>query len=141
MISTQSPMFILSLKIKMTWIFINPAFLVFLTNIWLNVHVIEGSSISNEGCYLLFDRTKQTFLTMTSKEVGPMSENIVVCDNKGPGSINDRQCFVKVLYSAGISGERCRLERNGQLSLCAVIYRNDGTYVDQFYCKEHIQVS
>ena len=93
----------------------------------------EGADIS--GCYLLYDRSRREFVAANRELVH--ETNLKFCDTKGPGRLNDRDCFVEVLYSATVSGDRCRLHGAGSrehgagsqeqeersLGLCVVFYR------------------
>ena len=64
------------------------------------------------GCYLLYDRTEQNFLTMTRKDMSNQTR-IRICENIGPGRFHERDCFVKVLFSSDIPESSCRLQDAG----------------------------
>ncbi len=86
------------------------------------------------GCYLLYDRNRQRFEAMTMSNMVNHTD-IRICENMGPGRLEERDCFVSVLFSSDIPQNSCRLQDDSSLGLCAVVYRNNGVLYGRYYCK------
>ncbi len=96
--------------------------------------LLQAQSVDKgTGCYLLYNKERNMFLTVSDISLPPEFE---ICDDtRVHYNRTNKKCYMKGLYSSNIPASNCNLEPEQVLNLCFIFSEEKGELHPSYHCK------